>query len=51
MSNDLIIDNQVGFRSKHSCHTALIKMTDNWHFNVKNGIICGAVFIDFKKRK
>jgi hypothetical protein len=47
--NDLIIDSQSGFRQKHSCHSALTKIIDNWHLNINNGKMCGAVFVDFKK--
>lgn len=46
--SDLIIDSQSGFRSKHSCHNALIVVIDNWHLSINN-YSCGTVFVDIKK--
>ena len=40
---------QSGFRSKHSCHTALSAMCDVWLSAVDRSEIVGAVFLDFKK--
>ena len=40
---------QSGFRSQHSCHTALSAMCDMWLFAIDRSKIVGAVFLDFKK--
>ena len=40
---------QSGFRSKHSCHTALSAMCDMWLSAVDRSEIVGAVFLDFRK--
>ena len=40
---------QSGFRSKHSCHTALTAMCDMWLSAVDRSEIVGAVFLDFRK--
>ena len=40
---------QSGFRSKHSCHTALSAMRDIWLSAVDRSEIVGAVFLDFRK--
>ena len=48
-SNNLVTKEQSGFRSKHSCDTALIKMTDDWLTNINSGMITGVIYIDLKK--
>ena len=40
---------QSGFRSKHSCHTALSAMCDMWLSAVDRSEIAGAAFLDFRK--
>ena len=44
--NDLFASKQYGFRSNHSCETALIAMTDNWLNSIYNNEYCGVLFID-----
>ena len=46
---NLIYENQSGFRPKHSCQTALIKLVDQWMTCINNGDIVGTLFIDFRK--
>ena len=41
--------NQSGFRQKHSCQTALVKLIDQWMACVDRGDIVGSVFLDFRK--
>ena len=48
-SHKLLHPNQSGFRQKHSCHTALINLVDNWLSNINESKYCGVLFIDFKK--
>ena len=40
---------QSGFRSQHSCETALIHMIDSWLEAMDNWKIIGVVLVDFKK--
>ena len=40
---------QSGFRQKHSCHTASIRVVDTWLNNINDGKLNGAVFLDLKK--
>ena len=46
---NLIHESQSGFRQRHSCQTALIKLIDQWMASVYRGDIVGALFIDFRK--
>ena len=46
---DLLSQSQSGFRPKHSCHTALTKLFDNWLTAINNSEVVGAVFLDLKK--
>ena len=45
----LIHANQSGFRQKHSCQTALVKLIDQWLTCIDKGDIIGTVFLDFRK--
>ena len=45
----LIHESQSGFRQKHSCQTALVKLIDQWMTCIDKGDIVGALFVDFKK--
>lgn len=47
--NTLINPHQSGFRAKHSCHTALTSMTEEWLNNINENKFTGALFIDFSK--
>ena len=46
---NLIHESQSGFRQKHSCQTALIKLTDKWMADIDKGNTIGSMFIDFRK--
>ena len=46
---NLIHECQSGFRQKHSCQTALVKLIDQWMTCIDNGDIVGTLFIDFRK--
>ena len=46
---NLIHECQSGFRQKHSCQTALVKLIDQWMACIDNGDIVGTLFIDFRK--
>lgn len=45
----LIHESQSGFRQKHSCQTALVKLIDQWMSCIDKGDLVGSLFIDFRK--
>ena len=45
----LLQKTQSGFRTHHSCQTALINIVDSWLKCIDDGNLIGSVFIDFKK--
>ena len=48
-THNLLCQSQSGFRTRHSCHTALAKQCDNWPSAIKNSEVVGAVFLDLTK--
>ena len=40
---------QSGFREKHSCQTALIRLVDEWLNDIDSGKVIGSVYVDLKK--
>ncbi len=48
-SNNLITIHQSVFLTKHSCDTALMKMTDEWLSNIDSENVPGLVYIDLKE--
>ena len=49
MHNNLITENQSGFRPKHSCETALHSIIEKWLHNIDNGKLTGVLFVDLSK--
>ena len=47
--NNLLSPRQSGFRTKHSCETALTEMTDDWLSAMYNNEYCGVFFLDLCK--
>ena len=47
--NNLLNENQFGFRPKHSTVIAVSKFADEILFNMERGKLCGAVFLDLSK--
>ena len=45
----LLNESQSGFRPKHSCQSALIKLTDHWLKCINEGDLIGTLFLDFRK--
>jgi hypothetical protein len=46
---NLLSEAQSGFRSGHSCQTALTEMIDKWLLSINRQQVNGCVFLDFKK--
>ena len=49
IGHNLLHTSQSGFRSQHSCETALLKLIDSWASNMEKGLLTGTVFVDFRK--
>ena len=47
--NGLFYSRQSGFRTNHSCQTALVKLLDDWIAAIDNNEIVGTVFLDLSK--
>ena len=48
-SNSLFVDQQHGFRTNHSCETAIHSIIDNWKVSVSQKKANSALLIEFKK--
>ncbi len=48
-NNNIICEQQSGFRPGHSTETALLNCTNQWLLNMDKGLINGVLFLDFKK--
>ena len=47
--NGILVEQQSGFRHKHSTETALLSSTNEWLFNMDRGLLSGVLFLDLKK--
>lgn len=47
--NDILIEEQSGFRKNHSCETALNLMISNWMNEIQDQKVIVARFLDFKR--
>ena len=47
--NNIIIDDQSGFRQYHSTETTLLDSTNEWLYNMDQSLINGVLFLDLKK--
>ena len=47
--NNIIIDEQSGFRQYHFSETILLDSTNEWLGNMDKGLINGVLFLDLKK--
>ena len=47
--HSLLYENQSGFRTKHSCETALVNMVSKWLQALNNGDLIGVLLVDFRK--
>ena len=48
-SNKILVNQQSGFRKKHSTGTSLLSVTNEWYLNMNKGYLNGVVFLDLKK--
>ena len=48
-SNKILVNQQSGFRKKHSTETSLLSVTNEWSLNMNKGYPNGVVFLDLKK--
>jgi len=49
MKNNLLHEDQSGFRKNYSCHTALTQLTDSLLHNINDNKFTGLLFVDFEK--
>ena len=47
--HNIMHDSHLGFRRKHSCQTALVKLIDQWMAGIDKGDTIGSMFSDFRK--
>ena len=47
--NNILTNNQIGFRKSHSTTTSLLKSTNKWFLNIDKGLINGVLFLDLRK--
>ena len=50
VNEEIITNQQSGFRSLHSTGTALLEATDSWALETDRGNVNAVVFLDLKKR-
>ncbi len=48
-TNNVLVDQQSGFRSQHSTETTLLSSTNEWLYNMDRGLFTGVLFLDLKK--
>jgi len=48
-SNDIIKEQQSGFRKYHSCETAIQGVIDDWKLIISEGKMVGVIFLDLKR--
>jgi hypothetical protein len=47
--NNIIANQQSGFRKNHSTEMSLLTVTNRWYCNMDNGLLNGVLFLDSKK--
>lgn len=48
-THNILMENQSGFRAKHSCESAMNLVIANWKQQLDEGKVIIAVFLDFKR--
>ena len=49
LTNNLLVDNQSGFRSNHSCETALIDLINFLQMSIDKNKLISLILLDFRK--
>ena len=49
IENNILVEQQSGFRPQHFTETALLNLTNEWLYNMDNGLMSGVLFLDLKK--
>ena len=47
--NNILVEQQSGFRAQHSTETTLLSSTNEWLYNMDKGLFTGVLFLDLKK--
>ena len=47
--NEILVQQQAGFRKKHCTQTSLLNITNQWFINMDKGSLNGVIFLDLKK--
>jgi retron-type reverse transcriptase len=47
--NNILVEQQSGFRPQHSTETTLPSSTNEWLYNMDRGLLSGVLFLDLKK--
>ena len=48
-TNEILVQQQAGFRKKHCTQTSLLSITNQWFINMDRGSLNGVIFLDLKK--
>ena len=48
-TNEILVQQQAGFRNKHCTQTSLLSITNQWFINMDRGSLNGVIFLDPKK--
>jgi hypothetical protein len=48
-TNNILVEQQSGFRAQHSTETTLLSSTNKWLYNMDKGLFTGVLFLDLKK--
>ena len=48
-TNGILVQQQAGFRKKHSTQISLLSITNQWFVNMDKGSLNGVIFLDLKK--
>jgi hypothetical protein len=47
--NNILVEQQSGFRPQHSTETTLLSSTNEWLYNMDRSLFSGVLFLDLKK--
>jgi hypothetical protein len=49
--NNVLVEQQSGFRPQHSTETTLLSSTNEWLYNMDRGLLSGVLFLDLNLKK